>query len=30
VAGKWTSEVNASCGPELAGKVRTLFNQNAL
>lgn len=30
VVGKWTSEVNASCGPELAGKVRTLFGQNAL
>ncbi len=23
-------EVNAGCGPELAGKVRTLLNQNAL
>jgi TRAP-type C4-dicarboxylate transport system substrate-binding protein len=30
VAGKWTSEVDASCGPELAGKVRALFSQNAL
>lgn len=30
VAGKWDAEVNASCGPELAGKVRTLFSQNAL
>jgi TRAP-type C4-dicarboxylate transport system substrate-binding protein len=30
VAGKWTSEVDAGCGPELAGKVRALFSQNAL
>jgi hypothetical protein len=30
VSGKWDTEVNAGCGPELAGKVRTLFNQNAL
>ena len=30
VAGKWDAEVNASCGPELAGKVRALFSQNAL
>jgi len=30
VTGKWDAEVNAGCGPELAGKVRTLFNQNAL
>jgi TRAP-type C4-dicarboxylate transport system substrate-binding protein len=30
VVGKWTSEVDAGCGPEIAGKVRTLFNQNAL
>jgi TRAP-type C4-dicarboxylate transport system substrate-binding protein len=30
VTGKWDTEVNAGCGPELAGKVRTLFNQNAL
>lgn len=30
VAGKWDAEVNAGCGPELAGKVRTLLNQNAL
>lgn len=30
VAGKWDAEVNASCGPELAGKVRTLFSQNSL
>lgn len=30
VTGKWTAEVDTSCGPELAGKVRALFNQNAL
>jgi TRAP-type C4-dicarboxylate transport system substrate-binding protein len=30
VAGKWNTEVDAACGPELAGKVRALFNQNAL
>lgn len=30
VAGKWTSEVDAGCGPELADKVRALFSQNAL
>lgn len=30
VSGKWTAEVDAGCGPELAGKVRALFNQNAL
>lgn len=30
VAGKWDADVNASCGPELAGKVRALFSQNAL
>lgn len=30
VTGKWDAEVNAGCGPELAGKVRALFNQNAL
>lgn len=30
VVGKWTSEVDAGCGPVLAAKVRTLFNQNAL
>ena len=30
VTGKWTKEVDAACGPELAGKVRALFNQNAL
>ena len=30
VVGKWTSEVDAGCGPELAGKVRTLFRQHSL
>jgi TRAP-type transport system periplasmic protein len=30
VTGKWDAEVNAGCGPELSGKVRALFNQNAL
>jgi TRAP-type transport system periplasmic protein len=30
VTGKWDAEVNAGCGPELANRVRTLFNQNAL
>jgi len=30
VTGKWDAEVNKGCGPELAGKVRTLLNQNAL
>ena len=30
VSGKWDTEVNAECGPELADKVRTLFNHNAL
>ncbi len=30
VVGKWTAEVDAGCGPELAGKVRTLFKQNSL
>ncbi|MCU0931583.1 MAG: TRAP transporter substrate-binding protein DctP [Serpentinimonas sp.] len=30
VVGKWTPEVDAGCGPELAGKVRTLFRQHSL
>ncbi len=30
VTGKWDAEVNKGCGPVLAGKVRTLLNQNAL
>ena len=30
VVGKWTGEVDAGCGPELAGKVRALFSKNAL
>jgi TRAP-type C4-dicarboxylate transport system substrate-binding protein len=30
VTGKWDSEVNAGCGPELAGKVRALLAKNAL
>lgn len=30
VVGKWTGEVDAGCGPELAGKVRALFKQNSL
>ncbi|MBA4263492.1 MAG: C4-dicarboxylate ABC transporter substrate-binding protein [Comamonadaceae bacterium] len=30
VVGKWAGEVDAGCGPELAGKVRTLFKQNSL
>ncbi len=30
VAGKWDTEVNAGCGPELANKVRTLFKENSL
>jgi len=30
VVGKWTGEVDAGCGPELAGKVRALFKQHSL
>jgi hypothetical protein len=30
VTGKWDTEVNAGCGPELANKVRTLFKENSL
>lgn len=30
VTGKWDTEVNAGCGPELAGKMRAMFKQNAL
>ena len=30
VVGKWSGEVDAGCGPELAGKVRALFKQHSL
>lgn len=30
IAAKWKGEVDSSCGPELAGKVRALFAKNSL
>lgn len=30
IATKWTAEVDTSCGPELAGKVRALFAKHSL
>ena len=30
IAPKWTAEVDAACGPELAGKIRALFAQHRL
>jgi TRAP-type C4-dicarboxylate transport system substrate-binding protein len=30
IAAKWKPEVDAACGADLAGKVRTLFGQNGL
>jgi TRAP-type C4-dicarboxylate transport system substrate-binding protein len=30
IAAKWTGEVDAACGADLANKVRTLFGNNAL
>jgi TRAP-type C4-dicarboxylate transport system substrate-binding protein len=30
IAAKWTAEVDTSCGPELAGKVRALFAKYSL
>jgi hypothetical protein len=27
---KWTAEVDAACGPELAGRIRDLFAQHRL
>jgi hypothetical protein len=30
IAAKWKGEVDSSCGPELAGKVRGLFAKYSL